>query len=114
IRPGDGRGNVVRDGSTSASDWTGYLPLDAYPQSTNPVQGYLASANQQPIDPRVAKGWWGGSYDPWRALRINTLLRAESAMTPDKMRQFQTDPGSERANLFVPYFLGAAQRRARL
>lgn len=110
IRPGDGKGTAVRDGATSASDWTGWLRLDQLPQSIDPAQGYLASANQQPADPRVANGWWGGSYDPWRAMRINTLLRADSAVTPDAMRRYQTDPGSARADLFVPHFLAAAQR----
>ncbi len=109
IRAGDGSGAVVRDGGTSASDWTGALPVAQYPHAFDPEQGYLASANQQPIDPRVAVGWWGGGYDPWRAMRINTLLRADSAVTPDAMRQFQTDPGSAHADLFVPAFLRAAQ-----
>jgi penicillin amidase len=80
------------------------------PHASDPAQGYLASANQQPIDPRVAGRWWGGSYDPWRAMRINTLLRADSAVTPEAMRRYQTDPGSARADLFVPHFLDAAQR----
>ena len=109
LRPGDGRGNVIRDGSKSANDWRGELPVSQYPQAFDPAQGYLASANQQPIDPRAATGWWGGNYDPWRAMRINALLRADSAMTPATMRRFQTDPGSERANLFVPSFLLAAR-----
>lgn len=110
IRAGDGSGAELRDGTQSASDWVGALPVSEYPQSVDPPQGYLASANQQPIDPRVARGWWGGSYDPWRAMRINTLLRADSSVTPDAMRRDQTDPGSARADLFVPYFLAAAQR----
>jgi penicillin G amidase len=110
IRSGDGKGGVVRDGTTSASDWTGALPVAQYPQAFDPAQGYLASANQQPIDPRVATGWWGGNYDPWRAMRINTLLRADSAVTHDAMRRYQTDPGSARADLFVPYLLAAARR----
>ena len=110
IRPGDGKGGAVRDGTASASDWTGWLAVDQLPQSTDPAQGYLASANQQPIDPRATHQWWGGSYDPWRAMRINTLLRADSAVTVDAMRRYQTDPGSARADLFVPYFLDAAQR----
>ncbi len=108
VRPGDGRGDVVRDGSTSANDWTGDLPVGSWPQSLDPPQGYLASANQQPIDPRAAVGWWGGSYDAWRALRINTLLRADTLVTPDAMRRYQTDPGSARAELFAPYFIAAA------
>ena len=42
------------------------------------------------------------------ALRINKLLRADSAVTVDDMRRFQTDPGSARADAFVPLFLSAA------
>lgn len=109
LRPGDGKGSIIRDGTASANDWRGELPVAAFPQSFDPTQGYLASANQQPIDPRVSVGWWGGSYDPWRALRINELLRKDSAVTVDAMRGFQTDPGSARADLFVPSFLLGAQ-----
>ena len=110
VRAGDGNGSTVRDGRLSASDWQGALPVAQYPHAVDPVQGYLASANQQPIDPRVAAGWWGGNYDPWRAMRINALLRADSAVTSASMQRFQTDPGSARADLFVPAFLGVAQR----
>jgi len=111
IRPGDGRGDVIRDGSTTSSDWIGQLSVDKYPFSMNPAQGFLASANQQPVDPKVNGAYLGSDwYSPWRAMRINSLLRADSAVTPDKMRQFQTDPGSARADLFVPYFLSAAAR----
>src|SRR6476661_288629 len=110
IRPGTGVGSVLFDGTTSASDWTGDAPVRDWPQAFDPAQGYLASANQQPIDPHAAHIWFGGSWDPWRALRINELLRADSAVTVDAMRRYQTDPGSARADLFVPYFLDAAQR----
>ena len=48
---------------------------------------------------------------PWRALRINALLRADSAVTPATMRQWQTDPASARADYSVPYFLRAAATR---
>ncbi len=112
VRAGDGKGSTVRDGRFSASDWQGALPVAQYPHAVDPAQGYLASANQQPIDPRVATGWWGGNFDPWRAMRINALLRADSAVTPAAMQRFQTDPGSARADQFVPALLGAAQRAA--
>lgn len=109
IRPGDGRGNIIRDGSSSASDWVGYLPLERYPFSVNPAQGFLASANQQPVDPRDNPSYMGSDwYSPWRAMRINSLLRADSSVTPDDMRGFQTDPGSARADAFVPLFLSSA------
>lgn len=110
IRAGDGSGSTVRDGGSSANDWRGTLAADQLPRSIDPAQGFLASANQQPIDPLVTTNWWGGSYDPWRAVRINTLLRGDSAVTVDAMRRYQTDPGSARADLFVPHFLAAAAR----
>jgi penicillin amidase len=112
VRPGDGSGMVVRDGRASASDWRGALPVERWPQAVAPAQGFLASANQQPIDPRQTRDYWGGSYDPWRALRIDALLRADSSVTVDDMRRWQTDRGSERANLFAPHFLRAAERAA--
>lgn len=96
VRPGDGRGDKVFDGSTSASDWSGDWPLARYPQALDPAQGFLASANQQPIDPAVRPGYLGWDWPtPWRAMRINSILRADSAMTPDKMRLAHTDPRSE-------------------
>jgi penicillin G amidase len=109
VRPG-GRGDLLQDGSTSAADWSGFLPLAQYPYARDPAQGYLASANQQPVDPRDNPQYFGVNwYSPWRALRINRLLRADSGVTPAAMRGFQTDPKSERAAAFVPLFLAAAR-----
>lgn len=109
IRPGNGDGRVIRDGSTSASDWRGYWPVRAYPQSFDPAQGFLASANQEPEAPPAQYAYLGADtdYEVWRALRINELLRSDSTVTPDEMRRWQTDPGSVRADLCVPYFLHA-------
>jgi penicillin amidase len=113
-RAGDGRGDVIRDGSRRGSDWTGSWPVEMYPQSMNPVQGFLASANQQPVDPKVNPSYLGtGWFPPWRAMRINALLRDDSAVTPDAMRRYQTDPGSARAEAFVPAFLAAARSAGR-
>ncbi|HVZ78859.1 MAG TPA: penicillin acylase family protein, partial [Gemmatimonadaceae bacterium] len=111
LRPRGTDGMTIFDGSSSASDWTGFWPVSQYPQAFNPAQGYLASANQQPIDPRVAPAYQGDdrSFEPWRAMQINRLLRADSQVTVDDMRRFQVDPGSERAELFMPYLLGAVR-----
>lgn len=111
VRPGDGRGDVIRDGSLRTSDWRGFLPVARYPTSVDPAQGFLASANQQHRDPRQDSTYLGSNwYSPWRAMRINALLRADSSVTPDAMRRFQTDPGSARADVFVPALLEAATR----
>jgi penicillin amidase len=111
VRPGEGRGDLIQDGSRSSSDWSGALPLSSYPFSKNPAQGFLASANQQPVDPAQNPVYMGSDwYSPWRAMRINSLLRSTAKVTPDDMRKFQTDPGSARADAFVPLFLAAARR----
>ncbi|MFN2317775.1 MAG: penicillin acylase family protein, partial [Gemmatimonadales bacterium] len=108
IRPGDGRGDGIRDGAASASDWLGWQPVSRYPFSRNPPQGFLASANQEPVDPRASVAYLGADWPPpYRAMRINQLLRADSAVTPEAMRFFQTDPGSAAADIFVPQFLRA-------
>ena len=96
IRPKSApRGDVLIDGSSSANDWQGWWPLADYPQAVDPPQGYLASANQQPKDPRVDPRYFGWDWpDPWRAMRINALLRADShgharrhAAVPDRSVQ---------------------------
>jgi len=101
-------GDTMLDGTTTMGDWLGELPASAYPQVVDPQQGYLASANQEPVDPRHDSRYLGADWpSPWRAMRINVLLRGDSAVTLDDMQAFQTDPESERAELFVPVLLGA-------
>ncbi len=110
LRPTDGRGDVLRDGSFSANDWIGYWPAKDYPQAIRPSQGFLVSANQEPIDPHVQPRYFGANWErPWRAMQINTLLRADASVTPDAMRRMQSDPGSARADLFVPVLLRVAR-----
>lgn len=110
IRPDTGRGDRLRDGTTRASDWIGDWAVGEYPQSLSPAQGYLASANQEPLDPEVQPRYLGTNWErPWRAARINTLLRENSAVTATDMARYQTDPRSERAAAFVPAFVRAAR-----
>lgn len=112
VRPGDGRGDIVRAGASTRADWTGDWETAAMPGAVNPPQGFLASANQQPVDPAVEPRYLGAHwYSPWRAMRINQLLRADRSLTPDRMRAMQTDPGSARADHFVPLLRAAAGRR---
>ncbi|MEO7998412.1 MAG: penicillin acylase family protein [Gemmatimonadaceae bacterium] len=109
IRPDTGRGDILRDGSTSSSDWIGRWAVSEYPQSRNPTRGFLSSNNQEPLDPRDQPRYLGTNWErPWRGMRINELLRKDSAVTPEAMRLYQSDPGSARADFFVPAFLAAA------
>jgi penicillin amidase len=112
LRPG-GRGDLVQRGDSSRFDWTGDWTLAELPQAINPAQGYLASANQQPIDPRMDPRYLGANWlAPWRAIRINELLRGDSAVTVDAMRLFQTDPVSAAAEVLLPILLAAGGKAA--
>jgi len=111
LRQNGEEGSYVRDGRTRASDWVGMLPLEEMPQVMNPAQGFIVSANQQPFDPSVVSRYIGSNWpDPWRALRINELLRADGKVTPDRMRQMHMDPLNVRARMIAPYFVRAAER----
>jgi penicillin amidase len=88
--------------------------VEQYPFAYRPAQGFLVSANQQPVDPRVNPAYFGADWpSPWRAININRLLRADSAVTPDRVRRMHTDPGSARAEALVGPFLAAADAEAR-
>lgn len=52
-RPDGARGDAYFDGATGQSDWLGRQ--DVLPVAVDPPQGYLASANQQPVDPEAAE-----------------------------------------------------------
>lgn len=113
IRARQGRGTEILDGSTRANDWIGFRTVAQYPQSLNPAQGFLASANQEPVDPLLDSLYLGTDvhYEIWRGLQVNRLLRADSSVTPDKMRRMHTDPGSVRAERLAPAFVAAADAR---
>lgn len=116
VRADSGSGMEIRDGRTRAADWIGDWPVERYPQAFSPAQGFLASANQEPLDPRSQFAYLGVDqlYEPWRALDINRLLREAPRVTLDDMRRFQTSPLAVRAERFVPLFLdAAAAERAR-
>ena len=112
VRADSGRGDRLRDGTIRTSDWIGEWPVAEYPQAVEPAQGFLASANQEPRDPRDEHRYLGADWPPpWRALRINALLRADSQVTVETMRRWQRDPGSARVERFLPFLLTAAATR---
>ena len=101
---------MIQDGTISGSDWTGWLDVSEYPGSVNPKQGYLTSSNQQPVDPAVFDSYLGSDWPPpWRAMQINKLLRSEDVYTIEDLINFQTHPGSARADIFVAAFLEARE-----
>jgi penicillin amidase len=95
-------GEGLRDGTSKRDDWSGRVPFDDLPYAQNPVQNFLASANQQP----VGKGYryylnhdWGTGY---RSLRINQLLRSRDRHSVSDLMSYQADVHVVQRDLFVP------------
>jgi penicillin amidase len=110
--PGDipmranGDGTVPVPGWTDEYEWTGFVPFEELPYTFNPVDGYIATANNQvpPSDyPYLITYDWDYGF---RAQRIVNLI--ENA--PDKidiayMQLIQGDSFDSNAPLFVPIIL---------
>jgi len=95
-------GAGLRDGTSKKDDWAGRVPFEDLPYVQNPAQGFLTSANQQP----VGKGYryylghdWSTGY---RSMRINQLLRARDHHTVDDLKSYQSDVHVVQRDLFVP------------
>jgi penicillin amidase len=72
-------------------DWTGYVPYDQLPTSTNPEQGWLATANQKMLasnDPNPLTGDWDL---PTRYDRIVDLIKSKSSHNLESMKIMQAD-----------------------
>jgi penicillin amidase len=72
-------------------DWNGYVPFEQLPASSNPEQGWLATANQKIIatnDPNPLTGDWDL---PARYDRIVELIKSRNSHDLDYMKTMQAD-----------------------
>ena len=71
---GGADGARVRNGATSADDWTGYIPREDLPWQLDPAGGRIVSANNAAVDGAYPYAI-GNEWDPgYRAARITALL----------------------------------------
>jgi penicillin G amidase len=120
------RGSLPERGSTAARqfpvpgwtdehEWTGRVPFAQLPQSINPAEGYIATANQQTTpenEPYVGRNF----AMPARIERIREVLEAKDRLTPEEIAALQADrvsrPAQAWGRLFarVGPFAGEAER----
>ncbi len=94
------------DGSTSASDWQGFVPYDEMPKMFNPSENFIASANNKTISdfPYHISNIW---EPPSRIERIRQLLNSKPRHTSDDFRKYQLDLISPYAKEITQYFIKA-------
>jgi penicillin amidase len=98
--PGDGR-----------YEWQGFLRLEELPQSYNPVSGMIVTANNNILPPGYARPLSYEWAPPYRAQRIDQVLRGATHLTVKDLERLQLDEYSIPAAQLVPVLLAAARRR---
>lgn len=110
-RAGDGW--LPSPGWTGAGDWTGFIPFDDLPQTTNPASGLLATANND-ITPPGYRYFLGRDWaPPYRLQRIEQRLSADLHATPATSAAISLDTVSLAARALTPLLLRAHPTDAR-
>ena len=86
----DGQGMMIMPGEDASYSWQGFIPQSENPHAINPQQGYLASANQRPVDSTYPY-FIPGNYLNARSISINHHLKNMQQVTIDDMKKLQTD-----------------------
>jgi len=74
-------------------DWEGYLPIIEKPNSFNPENGYLSTANQN-VTPDTYNRWDAVGYDwadPYRGNRIKSVIESKEKFNMEEMIDLQVD-----------------------
>lgn len=88
-------------------DWQGFIPYEQLPQSHNPQEGLLATANEKIVGPgypfRIATDW----ASPYRGDRIRELLRGRAQHDVESFAALQGDVVSGYLQKILPLLLAA-------
>lgn len=107
-----GNGAFPYNGSAGEGEWTGYIPFEELPNTIDPSQHYLASANQISAGPEYVKYFLQNEYNAgYRARRINELLSKalDGTVSVEKMKEIQNDVNSSAATAFTPFLITAIE-----
>lgn len=90
IRPSHVNPFLFLDGASGNDDYLGFYDFQINPQSENPPEGFVYSANNQPDS--IAGILYPGYYAPGnRAARINHLLEQKEKWSPEELKDIMLD-----------------------
>src|SRR6266496_3951582 len=100
-----GQALLPSPGWTGEYEWSSNIPFDELPQTFNPEQHFIATANNRVVDDNypyyITHEWLNG----YRAQRIRDLLTSKSKLSLADMAEIQGDQYSLPATEIVPYIL---------
>jgi len=105
-----GNGSLPYNGSNGEGEWVDYAPFNELPNTLNPSQHYLVSANQIAAGPDYVQHFLHNDYaEGYRARRLNELLNYSEDISVSTMAGFQFDINSSMGKAFTPYFINATE-----
>lgn len=110
IRP-SGNGDVPVAGASGAADWAGFVPFERLPHATNPPSGFLVSANNRIVGDSVPEFYTKMWMSPFRARRIDDLLRVATRLNVEDMNRIQNDTYSYPDAIFAAEATRMAEAR---
>ncbi len=100
-----GQALLPSPGWTGEYEWTGLIPFEELPQTYNPEQHFIITANNRVVDDNypyyITHEWLNG----YRAQRIHDILTSKEIFTLEDMVTLQGDQYSLPATEIVPYIL---------
>ena len=108
VREGN-EGLFLRDGTKSSNIWKDFIPLAHRIQQLNPQRGFVSSSNQYPVDSTYPYTIRNFTFETKRNRRINHVLRTDSSITVEDMKQLQLDIFNQEASDNLDYFLSALE-----
>ncbi len=98
-------GKFIKDGTRSSNNWTEFIPNEHNAFWKNPERGFVSSANQHPADSTYPYYVTARSFEAYRNRRINDVLRADSSVTVQDMKNLHFDNYSLKAAESLPYMI---------
>jgi penicillin amidase len=92
-------------------DWNGFIPFDRLPRSYNPAQGVIVTANNKIVPdsyPYFLTSEWA---EPYRARRIEQLLKERNVHSVESFKQIQGDTLSPMVMDLLPLMLSVPPKK---
>jgi len=100
-----GDGLLPVPGWTDEYGWSGYIPFNELPQTVNPTEGYISTANNKVVSDsylyHISHNW----AQPYRQMRIQEFLTEKDTYTVEDMKTLQMDEKNLQGEEFIPLFI---------
>jgi penicillin amidase len=97
-------------GWTDEFDWKNFVPFNQMPNTYNPAEGFVATANNKPVGDEYPF-YISNNWEPsWRADRITEFLSELPQVSIDDTKRLQNDLVSLHARALVPLILHAFEQ----